>query len=164
MFGTSSSLTETFKNENTVSVELGSKVNIFGFGGSDHGEPPSTTFTEQTETTSLIAVNKTATTSYTIPGPASSADGINHDFDIIWVWLNPRVHVTIAPNNVIEWDGYSYDARDPAGEMEVVPLFVTWSRNPATIPPNVAAVLARSWDASGLGGLTNADYAEILQV
>jgi hypothetical protein len=30
------------------------------------------------------------------------------------------------------------------------------------MPANVAARLARSWDLSGVGGLTNADYADIL--
>jgi hypothetical protein len=40
---------------------------------------------------------------------------------------------------------------------------VSWLENPTTIPADVVSRLARTWDTSGQGGLTDADYATILQ-
>jgi hypothetical protein len=34
-------------------------------------------------------VEKTATNDITIPGPKSSLDGIDHNEDVVFVWLNP---------------------------------------------------------------------------
>jgi hypothetical protein len=99
----------------------------------------------------------------TVSGPASSAAGIDHDYDVIRVWLNPKVNITAYTPSSLQWTGYSYDMRDPAAEMEIIPLYVYWLKNPSTIPsPYPATYLARPWDTSGLGGLTNADYAAIL--
>jgi hypothetical protein len=93
----------------------------------------------------------------------SSAAGVDHDYDIVWVWLNPLVTLVLAPNtNAVLWTGYAFNNADDTRQMEVVPLYVRWLKNPATIPANVAARLARSWDLSGNGGLTATDYATIL--
>lgn len=162
MFGTSTSMTNSFQDGNTVSVSLSRGFGIFGINANTT-DGASDAFTQQSDSTSSITVNKTSSSSFTVPGPASSANGVDHDYDIVWIWVNPRVHMSITPEDLLEWNGFSYDARDPAGEIEVVPLYVTWLRNPATIPADVAAVLARTWDPSGLGGLTNDDYAEILK-
>ena len=39
---------------------------------------------------------------------------------------------------------------------------VAWLKNPSIIPSDVLSVLARSWDTSGVGALTTADYEAIL--
>jgi hypothetical protein len=62
----------------------------------------------------------------------------------------------------VTWNGYTYDSRDPANEMDVVPIYVSWLKNPSTMPSSVQSRLARSWDTTGLGGLDNADYSAIL--
>ena len=46
--------------------------------------------------------------------------------------------------------------------MEVKPLYVWQLKNPSLLPAGLAARLARSWDTSGLGGLTGDDYTAIL--
>jgi hypothetical protein len=72
------------------------------------------------------------------------------------------VNLTVGPSGKVVWNGYGYNMNDPAEEMEVVPLYVAWLKNPSTIPADVATYLARSWDTSGLGGLTGSDYSAIL--
>ena len=94
-------------------------------------------------------------------GPASSAVGVDHGYDVAFVWLNPKLSLTTTnvTTNMI-WNGYSYDARDDANEMEVSPLYTAWLTGAISIPSNVASRLERSWDTV-LGGLTTADYTTI---
>jgi hypothetical protein len=161
MMGTSTSLSNTFTDQVSVSVSIRGGVSIIGTGGSTTGTA-STSYTKAMDTSSSVALSKTVTSGTTVRGPSRSADGINHDFDIVWVWLNPKVDVTITSPTSIEWNGYSYDMRDPAGEMDIVPLYVAWLKTPSMIPADVANRLARTWDTSGLGGLTSVDYDIIL--
>lgn len=46
--------------------------------------------------------------------------------------------------------------------MDYIPLYAGWLKTPSTMPADVASRLARTWDTSGVGGLTSADYASIL--
>jgi hypothetical protein len=84
---------------------------------------------------------------------------------VVWVWLNPEVQIA-AGHNAIGWLGYSYNPLDDANDgMEVVALYVSELKNPAsiaTLDPALAARLKRTWDTSGVGGFTATDYATIL--
>jgi hypothetical protein len=162
MQGTSTSNTQTWITSSTETVTNSSGLTIGLAHGSISGAS-STTYSQQRENSSSIAVGTTTTNADTVPGPLSSASGIDHDYDIVWVWLNPMVTVALDPNsNAVLWSGYAYNNEDDTGQMEVLPLYVKWLKNPATIPANVAARLTRSWDFSGTGGLTSVDYAAIL--
>jgi NHL repeat len=161
MLGTSSSLAGTFTNNTNVSVTIASKVGIFGTGNSLSGTA-STAYTQEQDTSSSVAVNQTTSSATIIPGPAMSSEGVDHDFDIVWVWLNPKVNLTTGSTAAsLFWNGYSYDDRDPVGEMDVVPVYLYYLENPSMMPPQLLQQLARSWDPSQ-GGLTSADYATIL--
>ncbi|MBZ5694138.1 MAG: hypothetical protein LAN36_02125 [Acidobacteriia bacterium] len=161
MMGTSTSLAQTFINSTSVSAST-TTGGIFGVGSGTTTTTASHSFTQESDTSSSISLNKTSTLTDIVPGPASSAVGIDHDFDLVWVWLNPKVNLMITSPTKIEWTGYSYNLDDPAAEMDIIPLYVTWLKNPSTIPTNVASILARTWDTSGVSGLTTADYAAIL--
>ncbi len=106
-----------------------------------------------------------------VPGPQDSPSGvsvgINHDFDVVLLWINPVANLVVTGTNSALWTGYRFDPTDPVGEMDVVPVYVAWLKNPALMPPGVAFALARTWapepsDGSGTG-LTSTDYATILQ-
>lgn len=158
--GTSTALTNSLNNGSTYSTSVGAGFKIFGIG-STTTSTASTSYSQEADTSSSVAVTSSTTAANEVRGPSSSAAGIDHSYDIVYVWLNPKLSLTTTNvTTSMIWNGYSYDARDDANEMEVVPLYVTWLENPSSIPMNVAARLARSWDST-LGGLTTADYATI---
>lgn len=161
MQGTSTSNSFTWNNTTniTVTTSTSGKFLIFGGGGS---LAASTSYQEEADSSNSITISDTTSLGDTVPGPASSAAGVDHDYDVIWVWLNPEIMITLPGPNQLQWTGYTYDAEDDAGEMEVKPLYVWELKNPSLLPAGLAARLARSWDTSGLGGLTSEDYTAIL--
>src|SRR5262249_16920285 len=124
-------------------------------------------FTQSLQRTSSIAINKTDSSDIVVSGPGpESPPGIDHDFDVVLLWLNPVANVVISGNNTAQIVGYSFHSKDPVNEMDVVPVYVGWLKNPSTMPPGVALALARTWadqpdDGSGTG-LTSNDFTTIL--
>ena len=161
MQGTSTSNSFTWNNKTSLTVTASTKAKflIFGGGGS---LAASGSYEEEADNSNSMTISNTTNLGDVVPGPASSAVGIDHDYDVIWVWLNPELMLAIPGPYQIQWSGYTYDAEDDAKEMEVKPLYVWQLKNPSLIPAGVASRLARSWDTSGLGGLTSADYTSIL--
>lgn len=164
LLGTSTSLTNSFTSSTAVSVSESASVNsIFGLtpsGGITN--TAATSFTQEADTSSSLSINKMSSSDIIVPGPVSSAVGLDHDFDIVLIWLNPVANFTIGPaSTTVQWTGYSYDARDPAIGLDIVPLELAQLKNPALITdPNTLQSLARTWAGSGQG-LTNADLLNI---
>ena len=169
MLGTSTSLSSSFiqGTSQSVSITTGFKLTIGGFSiGSTTTDTTTNSYTQEQDTSSSIAVNQTTSVTTTVRGPSSSAVGLDHDEDYIWVWLNPVLNFTILSPGNIQWNGYTFDATDPVGQMDVYGIRVAYLNGHAPMPSDVAAVLARTWapnmtDGSG-PGLTAADLAAIL--
>ncbi len=158
--GTDTMNTNTWTNSDMLTVQVKGGA---GFLGLVHGSVTGTvsnTWSQEGGTSSEVIVTSTTTNTDQVLGPASSAAGVDHDYDVIWVWLNPMVTLARGPNTIVN-TGFAWNDLDDAHEMEVVPLYVYWLKSPATIPADVAARLARSWD-TGIGGLTSTDYQAIL--
>ena len=156
LLGTSTSNTSSFKVDVSETVSFSFSFFAAGTAGA------SASYSQQTTSTSSIDISTNTSKSVIVAGPASSGVGVDHDYDVIWIWLNPQVQMTPTGPTSVRWGGYNVNPQDPAGEMDVVPLYVYQLKNPSTIPAQTAALLARSWDTTGLGGLTTADYATIL--
>lgn len=152
MLGSSNSWEKTFSTGTQISTDL-SIGKVFKVGISQ-------TWTQEFDNSGSISVDKSTSFDISVPGPLNPNVGINHDYDIIEVWLNPQADFTVTTPNSALWK-YNFDARDPANEMDVVQLYVTWLKHPSTIPPGIASRLARTWAGSGQG-LTTADYSTIL--
>jgi hypothetical protein len=159
--GGSTSISKSLKNQVSVTVSESQKFDI-GILSSHLSFSITGLYAQTGESTRGDSWSITTTGSDTIPGPAASVVGINHDYDIVWIWLNPAVELTLTGPASIQWNGYSYNPADPVNEMDVTYLYVYELKNPALIPPNVVSRMARTWDQSGVGGLTAADYAAIL--
>lgn len=144
MLGNSVSVSNSFTSDTSISSSITTGFNIFGFGVSDTSIA-STGLTQETDSSSSIAVNVTATTGFTVPGPASSAVGLDHDQDIIWVWLNPILHLVVNSDTSFTWTGFGFDLNDPAGDTDIIGIPVKFLNGHAPIPTNVADVLARRW-------------------
>jgi hypothetical protein len=165
--GNTTNLTNSFTTNESISVSIGSKIKGW-LNGSVTG----------TSTTSLTQAS-TNSSSTTISGQSSLADKtqgtpdafnpVNHDYDIIWLWLNPLLQLTVNPGNPnsLVWNGYAYDMAD-SGIIDIYPVFVGYLNGHFGPDASTASELARTWSVgqtwpSGDGpGLTNADFAQIL--
>jgi hypothetical protein len=159
MVGTSSSWSKSFSNSTSITVSFAASTPVVGgLNGSI-----STQWSQTAESDGSIAVEKTTSTSTLVRGPLDSNLGIDHDFDIVLVWLNPRADFYVTSPSAANWS-YSFDQRDPANGMDVIQLFVSQLKDPSTITdPDIITRLAKTWDNSGLGGLINADLLAIAQ-
>jgi hypothetical protein len=178
LLGTSISFNNSFMNTVSTSTSVNTQFKILGIGFGGGGSATTTTqFTQETDTSSSVAVNQTTSLSTLIPGPASSAVGLDHDVDLIWLWLNPVLDFTVNSSNSIIWTGFEYDLRDPVGDMDVIAVPVEFLNGHQAMPANIADVLARRWasrivctvgtagcDANGTAdpGLNASDFSAIL--
>ena len=151
--GTSNSITSTFKNSVNVTASIGIGVGTKGATGAspvtlgaNGGFSKSTT----TSQTSSIQVTKTLASSLTVPGPG--ADGINHDEDLMVIWLNPVVNVLVDGWGNVLWD-VGVDGN--GGNMNYQFASVAQLKNPTSMQPGL---LRQFTDA----GLTNEDFLDIL--
>jgi hypothetical protein len=109
----------------------------------------------------------------------SDAVGLDHDEDIIWVWLNPVIHFIVNSDTSFQWDGFGFDLNDPIGDTDVVGVPVKFLNGHAPMPTELASLLARRWapritctaatdptcgpDGTDDPGLTAGDLAAILE-
>ncbi len=141
-WGSTTTCEDGFKQEYTTTVSatggfLGESSGslIFGYGRSS-------TDSKATE------IKKSSSTTISLGGP--SVDGIDHDRDLIWLWLNPKLRVSLPTATAIEW---KLDNSEP---MDIQYVYVGHLKDPSQMPPGVAQRLAYY-------GITTADYAEILE-
>jgi hypothetical protein len=132
-----------------------------------------TSYTQQHDTSSSISLSTTVTDTTTTRGVTSPA-GVDHDYDVVWVWLNPALNFNVYSNKTVRWTGYSYDDNDrdiggqPLG-LDRIPIFVGWLNGHfGPMPTSIALALERRWAddqvwPEGEGpGLTPNDLATIL--
>ena len=85
-----------------------------------------------------------------IAANGGTSDGIDHDRDTIWLWLNPRVNLSICGSKT-DWTLGTRGTSD----MRLQYVYVGHLKNPSLMPPGVANELAQH-------GITTAEYANIL--
>jgi len=134
--GKSSSLSGSFATGVGYSVSVSSTVGSQGtvpdiggkFGWSDTSTDTfSQNFTDETDTSSSVAISSTIGWQTTVPGPTNDYGGVDHNYDVIWLWLNPLVNFTVYPGqpNTVTWTGFSFDA-DDVPEMDVYGVYLGW--------------------------------------
>ena len=179
--GVSSSISGSFTNDTKVSTSLsaGAGVEIPGVQvDSSVTVGSSLEIQEQLDASASIAVNYTQASGTTMRGPSSSAVGIDHDQDYIWIWLNPVVFYDVNSDTEFAWKGFGYDLRDPALRAHILGIPVKYLNGHAAMPSDIAAVLQRTWaprilcsstdpdcgpDGTKGPGLTANDFIEILK-
>lgn len=134
----------------------------------------STEYSQGSGSSSSITISKQTSVSDMTVGTGNAFVPVNHDYDTIWLWLNPLLIYSLTPAapNLLEWDGYGYDNHDVNGP-DVFGVQVGWLNGHFGVNPSIQAVLARSWVTAnepgmiwpaGEGpGLTAADIANILK-
>jgi len=154
--GTASSWSHSFSTGTTLEISFSGKIPLFGGANGTISQA----WTQTKETNGSLSVDKGSSLDISVPGPANSNSGIDHNGDIVLVWINPEADFKATSANGALWND-SFDQRDPANEPDVIPVFVAWLKNPASMPVGVQNSLARTWAGSGQG-LTTADFATIL--
>jgi hypothetical protein len=165
MLGVTDSFSNSFTNAMTESDSVSLKdAGIPGILGASVSKTVTTGYTQTTGSLGSIAINKVSSITNQINGPVNSLAGINHDFDQIFISLNPVFEIERFGNHVILGQG-GFDPRDPTGELDVIPLFVVDLKNllngTFTGDPDIPFRLSRAWAGSGQG-LTTADLNTIL--
>jgi hypothetical protein len=165
LLGSTVSISSSFATGVTNSIKVSRGITGWLTGSSSTSA--STTYTQETDYGSTVTVNKQTTVSDKVPGPANAYVGLNHDYDVIWLWLNPVALFTVFDNHTVEWDGYGFSTMDQP-VMDIYPVFVGWLNGDIPMTPSQSAPLARTWAAgqtwpAGDGpGLNSTDFQNIL--
>jgi uncharacterized membrane protein len=151
LVGNTTDISHSFTDTTTVSVSVkaGIKGWAAGVDGTAHVTVGETTaYSHGSSDSSTVTINKTTAQSDLTRGPASSFVGIDHDYDVIWLWLNPLLMLSYDPTNpnAISWNGYGFDPDDQP-DVDIFPVYVGQLNGDFTIDSNVAGVLARTWAA-----------------
>jgi Galactose oxidase, central domain len=176
MVGTSGSFMQSLQEGTSESTTLGisdsnapasGSVQGISVSGSLNGSV-SKTWTQEADSSTTYTMNKTETAGIGVAGPLSSAIGVDHDYDTVLVWLNPQVDISAgAITTNLLWNGYAYNSNDTyfPNDLDVVYLSIFCLKNPFLSPDCTGSnyLTSRSWDTSGLGGLTLADYEAIAE-
>ncbi|HTV32811.1 MAG TPA: carboxypeptidase-like regulatory domain-containing protein [Methylocella sp.] len=139
--GTTTTSSGSFKQDYSVSASA--DVGFLGTGGQIG---VSFEYTRNSTNTQALSIQKSGSSTITATGPAT--DGIDHDNDIIYLWLNPVVGLSIS-GPAITW------ALENGSVADIQYLYVGWLKNPANIPTGVSQRLQQY-------GITSQDYPVIL--
>ena len=134
--GTITSTSESFKAQ--------TKVGASG-GGIGVNYSASRTDTDA----SALKITKSESYTFRMPGPA--VDGINHDYDLFELLLNPLVTAQEYPQDVVLWNMGVHGSKGAA----ILEVYVGWLNGHMEMPKGTKAAL----DARGL---TQKDYDQIL--
>jgi hypothetical protein len=142
--GTTTSISNSFSEGSDVSLNVKAGNDISPISG--EGETEFDTARTSTDTNST-EVKKSASSDIKVNGPA--ADGIDHNRDEIWLWLNPLILVSTNGKDVI-WS-LSMDG----SIMDIVYVYVGWLKGVEDMPQEVDNKLTAA-------GITPDDYPNIL--
>ncbi|MGD0801476.1 MAG: hypothetical protein ABR906_09185 [Terracidiphilus sp.] len=181
--GNTSTISQTFSDDLGFSISTTNGVQIPAAVGTTAGVKLtytlSTDYTQGWNNSNTGTITKSTSIAYQTGGTPTESP-VNHDYDVIWIWLNPEVLLTYVQNsngaaNVV-WNGYGFDPSDPASgqppasgpyygnpdvEQVIVgclngdfqcPSTLTW-QNGVQAPGSyvVSGSLARGWQSSANG-------------
>lgn len=177
LVGNTTTIKNSFSSTTHFSISVSGTINawtIVGGAASKITGTSSTDYTQMSSTGSTVTVSKQSTVSDQTNGTGNAFFPVNHDYDTIWLWLNPLVLLTTDPQDTskVQWNGYGYDKNDVNG-MDIFGVQVGWLNGDFGPNPSIQTVLARGWVnatepgmtwPSGEGpGISAADIQAILQ-
>lgn len=167
LVGSTSSISNSFTSgiSSSVSIKYGLKIPEVSKGSITTTYTNSATQTSSTSST--VSTSVQSTNSFKTFGTYDYFAPVDHDYDTVWVWLNPAVLLSVSSNS-IAWNGYGYDGTDEPG-MDIIGIQVGYLNGDfGPMPSDLTSELDRAWAndqiwASGQGpALTTADLANIL--
>lgn len=170
-FGTTTAIGDQTSDQHGISTSLSETFAIPGlsFIGGQVTETgtDSSQDTQTSSSSTTVTLNKTMSLTNKTSGTGDAFNPVNHDYDIIWLWLNPLEIFTInaADPTDILWNGDGFDPTDGPG-MDVYPVLLGNLNGDLPMDPSMQAELARGWANSNQAwptgpGLTTQDYQQI---
>ncbi|MGA7220118.1 MAG: hypothetical protein WBX38_17515, partial [Candidatus Sulfotelmatobacter sp.] len=120
--GNSTSVKTSFSSTVTESVAISESGAIPGFLSGKITTTESDSYTEEQDTTNSIAMSQTTSDSTGLAGYSDPVNGVNHDYDYIFVWLNPVVTFTVSTasgKTQVQWTAFGYDLSDTGAYPEM---------------------------------------------
>jgi hypothetical protein len=174
--------TQTFTSGTTYSVSVTTPGGLFGFLGGTRTTTESETLTQQSQDSKSVTASYTDTSALQLYGPGSNNNcgtlandyiGVDHDCDLIKVWINPVMLFTVGSNGIpIIWNGYGSSELDTTAPIHIVDILVGCLNGDLAASDSRCAPplgeFQRTWAASenwptGQGpGLTQQDLNNIL--
>lgn len=166
--GSTESLSQSFMTTSSQSVSLSHGFNIPLVASGKISSSFATTATQSTKSTSTVTSSIQVSSGEQTFGTGDYFAPVNHDYDQIWVWLNPVALFTINAGNPLPvWNGYGADSTDQNG-LDIVPVALGYLNGHfGSIPPDIQTSINRSWAtnqiwAAGQGpALNSTDLAQI---
>lgn len=127
MVGSSNSIITNRSNDSVHSTSYTSGFSLFGLG-MQFTETSSDGWGTANTSSKSYSVETTSGNSVTTMGPVSSSLGVNHDNDIIYIWLNPVAVVAltkVTPPYELDWGGLQFnscDTTDPGSPVNFMQL------------------------------------------
>jgi hypothetical protein len=162
--GTTNSWDNSFSTSDTISVSttLGGGIPVGPSWSASFGSKLSQNWKETYDDSHSITVTNTTSNEVKIPSALNDDLGIDHDYDVVAIWLNPEADFIANSATTATWS-YVSDPRDAADEVDYVYLSISQLVNPSTITDtDTLHRLQRTWAGTGQG-LTNADLLTIAQ-
>jgi hypothetical protein len=145
-------------------ADTGGGTGLFGFsGGAQITGTETDSWSLASNASTTITTSKQTSLTQVTPGVPNVYSPFDHDYDLVWVWLNPVALFTIVPDcsgskTCLYWNGYGYDWNDPAHTADVRPILVGYLNGDfkkadgsscyatdATCDPGDASALSRNW-------------------
>jgi hypothetical protein len=124
--GSSTQFSSSFSGGFTESVSISGGGGVFGFSTKETATS-SNSFTQEEDTSKSIAVSQTTSSSTVLSGYSDPVHGLSHDYDYIFVWLNPLQLFSLyvdssGTDTSVVWSGYGYDLNDTPAypDMDVI--------------------------------------------
>lgn len=166
--GSTQSLSQSFMGSTTESVTLTHGFNIPLVASGKFSSTSATTASQSTKATSTVTSSVQVSSGEKTFGTGDYFAPVNHDYDQIWVWLNPVAMFTINAGTPLPvWNGYGADSTDQNG-LDIVPIQLGYLNGHfGAIPPDIQTSINRTWAANqmwpaGQGpALNSVDLAQI---
>jgi hypothetical protein len=164
--GITTTIANSFSQDIGLSVQIGAKINVWGTGGKISGTS-SSDYTQSSQGSQATTVMKSSSLLWPIAGVGDNFNPVNHNNDIILVWLNPQSVFSFDPNYPanMTWNGLGYDNNDIPG-MDIFAVPVGKLNGTTAFDQSDLNELNRAWATNqpwpNGPGLTATDFAQIL--
>ena len=112
--GTTTSFSSSFADGSNTSLTLTMKGGILGVLGGKITSSYSSGVTQTTKTSSSFTSSVQVSNGEKTSGTGDYYAPVDHDYDTIWIWVNPALLFTVSttPGAPVAWNGYGYDTAD----------------------------------------------------
>ncbi|HEV2399020.1 MAG TPA: hypothetical protein VGS27_18890 [Candidatus Sulfotelmatobacter sp.] len=147
---TKNSYASSYKESNAIITT--SSIFAWKNGSLDTSAKASSSYTQSTTTTdaTAVTVQKTTSNDVKVSGPVCDYCGVDHDYDLIAVWVNPVRLYTLTNGGIVQPNGYGFSTFDQPG-TDVWYVYAGELNGDTAMRTSTANEFARAWAGSSNG-------------